>query len=446
MGIRAKSAVYENSNNNIECIRLKDGRKYHTCSVGFHTGEKFEFGTFNDKSGLLGLKSKSLGYSEGYGDMGGLGKVKIGYEPFVHAVREIAKGQDTVKVNAWKKQIQGCLGTVSVMLCEGARFHPLFYTCDRLMRGFSSMRVAPWMRGHINGWEDISDVALNGEMSGEDDRKPPTTEDHVYGDADTAMAFIHKDWAMHFIAVNHQPDALPNFPTVSYQNFHLVIVGDRGTGKTSFVKTCLSREFLNNEESTKGVEYHILDFSTTRGRLRIYCWEVEDNEKFGALRDRCYKQCDFAIIMFDVTKRSTYDNVLKWDAELRRVNTNIQIVICGNKVDFKKKREVKLHQVTFPRLNKPRYFETSAKSSLNLEEPFLYLAKKFTRDDLLEFRELPPEGCLSLKFPELQCTQSGLRMAVIHATIKHDFDENNAIVDDADLNSIQEIIVFAYDL
>ncbi|PWA59053.1 ras-related protein Rab-3 [Artemisia annua] len=76
--------------------------------------------------------------------------------------------------------------------------------------------------------------------------------------------------------------------------------------KTTLVKTCLTGEFLNNEECTRGVEYHLLDFLTTKGKLRINCWDVEEKKKFRVLRDHCYKQCDFAIIMFDVTKKLTY--------------------------------------------------------------------------------------------------------------------------------------------
>ncbi|GKA74483.1 GTP-binding nuclear protein Ran-3 [Tanacetum coccineum] len=205
--------------------------------------------------------------------------------------------------------------------------------------------------------------------------------------------------------------ALPNVPTVGYQNFHLVIVGDRGTGKTSFVKTCLTREFVKNEESTKGIKFHLLDFSTNVGKLRINCWEVEEKTEFRALRNRCYKQCDFAIIMYDVTKRSSYNNVFDWHNELYSVNKNIKIVICGNKADDKKRREIKPHMATFPRLNSPEHYETSAKSHSNLEQPFLYFARRFLSNPTLQFEEArAPDECLSLKFPELQCTRSGWTM------------------------------------
>ena len=60
---------------------------------------------------------------------------------------------------------------------------------------------------------------------------------------------------------------------------------------------------------------------------------------------------DCAIIMFDVTARSTYDNVSKWHSDLIRVcGDKIPIVLCGNKVDVKD-RKVKAKTITFHRRN-----------------------------------------------------------------------------------------------
>ncbi|KAM2217731.1 hypothetical protein EV1_016937 [Malus domestica] len=79
--------------------------------------------------------------------------------------------------------------------------------------------------------------------------------------------------------------ALPNQPTVDYPSFKLVIVGDGGTGKTTFVKRHLTGEFEKKYEPTIGVEVHPLDFFTNFGKIRFYCWDTAGQEKFGGLRD-----------------------------------------------------------------------------------------------------------------------------------------------------------------
>ncbi|GJV12296.1 GTP-binding nuclear protein Ran-3, partial [Tanacetum coccineum] len=79
--------------------------------------------------------------------------------------------------------------------------------------------------------------------------------------------------------------ALPNQQTVDYLSFKLVIVGDGGTGKTTFVKRHLTGEFEKKYEPTIGVEVHPLDFFTNHGKIRFNCWDTAGQEKFGGLRD-----------------------------------------------------------------------------------------------------------------------------------------------------------------
>ncbi|CAI8619519.1 unnamed protein product [Vicia faba] len=190
--------------------------------------------------------------------------------------------------------------------------------------------------------------------------------------------------------------ALPNQQTVDYPSFKLVIVGDGGTGKTTFVKRHLTGEFEKKYEPTVGVEVHPLDFFTNCGKIRFYCWDTAGQEKFGGLRDGYYIHGQCAIIMFDVTARLTYKNVPTWHRDLCRVCENIPIVLCGNKVDVKN-RQVKAKQVTFHRKKNLQYYEISAKSNYNFEKPFLYLAKKLAGDANLHFVESP-----ALAPPEVQ--------------------------------------------
>ncbi|KAL5727236.1 GTP-binding nuclear protein [Ranunculus cassubicifolius] len=190
--------------------------------------------------------------------------------------------------------------------------------------------------------------------------------------------------------------ALPNQPQVDYPSFKLVLVGDGGTGKTTFVKRHLTGEFEKKYEPTIGVEVHPLDFTTNRGKIRFNCWDTAGQEKFGGLRDGYYIHSQCAIIMFDVTARLTYKNVPTWHRDVCRVCENIPIVLCGNKVDVKN-RQVKAKQVTFHRKKNLQYYEISAKSNYNFEKPFLYFARKLAGDPNLQF-----VGALALAPPEVQ--------------------------------------------
>lgn len=170
--------------------------------------------------------------------------------------------------------------------------------------------------------------------------------------------------------------------------FKMILVGDGGVGKTTFVKRHLTGEFEKKYIATLGVEVHPLKFYSNRGPLVFNIWDTAGQEKFGGLRDGYYIQGQAAIVMFDVTSRLTYKNVPNWHRDLIRVCDNIPIVLVGNKVDIKD-RKVKAKQITFHRKKNLQYYDVSAKSNYNFEKPFLWLGRKLTGDPALNFIEGP---------------------------------------------------------
>lgn len=160
--------------------------------------------------------------------------------------------------------------------------------------------------------------------------------------------------------------------------FKLILVGDGGVGKTTFVKRHLTGEFEKKYVATLGVEVHPLIFHTNRGPIKFNVWDTAGQERFGGLRDGYYIQGQCAIIMFDVTSRITYKNVPNWHRDLTRVCENIPIVLCGNKVEIKD-RKVKAKQITFHRKKNLQYYDISAKSNYNFEKcaplPFFWYLK-----------------------------------------------------------------------
>ena len=170
--------------------------------------------------------------------------------------------------------------------------------------------------------------------------------------------------------------------------FKLVLVGDGGTGKTTFVKRHLTGEFEKKYIATLGVEVHPMGFHTSRGQIKFNVWDTAGQEKLGGLRDGYYINGQCGIIMFDVCSRITYQNVPKWYKDLVRVCENIPIVLVGNKVDVKD-RKVKAKMITFHRKKNLQYYDISAKSNYQFEKPFVWLLRKLTSDNNLTLVESP---------------------------------------------------------
>ena len=170
--------------------------------------------------------------------------------------------------------------------------------------------------------------------------------------------------------------------------FKLVVIGDGGVGKTTFVKRHLTGEFQKPYIPTRGAECNIIDFYTNHGKIRFHIWDTAGQEKFGNLRECYYIGANCAIIMFDLTSRQTYKNVPKWHKDLVKICENIPIVLVGNKADVKD-RKLKARQINFHRKRSLQYFDVSAKSNYQFEKPFVWLLKQLTGDSNLTLTQAP---------------------------------------------------------
>ena len=168
--------------------------------------------------------------------------------------------------------------------------------------------------------------------------------------------------------------------------FKLVLCGDGGTGKTTFVKRHITGEFEKKYIATIGAEVHPIVFCTSRGNIRFDVWDTAGQERLSILRDGYYIGAHCGIIMFDVCNRITYKNVINWYKHLTRVCEGIPIVLVGNKVDVPD-RKVKDKQILFTRKHGIQYYDISAKSNYQFEKPFLWLLKKLLGDPNLTLVE-----------------------------------------------------------
>eukprot|EP01105_Mastigella_eilhardi_P015488 TRINITY_DN3548_c0_g1_i1.p1 TRINITY_DN3548_c0_g1~~TRINITY_DN3548_c0_g1_i1.p1 ORF type:complete len:348 (-),score=48.58 TRINITY_DN3548_c0_g1_i1:40-1083(-) len=192
-------------------------------------------------------------------------------------------------------------------------------------------------------------------------------------------------------------NAAPTSPG-STKNFKVMLVGDGGTGKTMFVNHFKSGEFNTKYVPTFGVAVTPVKFETNHGPIQFSCWDCAGQQKFGGQRDGYYIQAQACIFFFDVTCRDTYDGLHKWYEGIARVcgsikedhednadeddegkgdHLDIAAVVVGNKVDAAY-REVDPKQILFPRKRGCPYFDISCKANINLEKPFLTLARQLT--------------------------------------------------------------------
>jgi len=171
-------------------------------------------------------------------------------------------------------------------------------------------------------------------------------------------------------------------------SWKVVLVGDGGVGKTTFLKRHRTGEFEKKYVPTLGVEVNPLLFYTNLGVVQFKCWDCAGQEKFGGLRDGYYIGADAAIIFFAVDSRISYKNVPNWYNDLRRICAEIPIVLVGNKVEVPQ-RTVAAKNITFHRKVNLQYYDVSARSNYNYEKPFSWLLQQLLHRTDVQFVAAP---------------------------------------------------------
>ena len=84
-----------------------------------------------------------------------------------------------------------------------------------------------------------------------------------------------------------------------------------------------------------------MDFMTNRGKLLFYCWDTAGQERYRAITSAYYRGAVGALLVYDITKQVTFENVERWLKELRdHADSNIVIMLVGNKCDLRHLRSV----------------------------------------------------------------------------------------------------------
>lgn len=158
--------------------------------------------------------------------------------------------------------------------------------------------------------------------------------------------------------------------------FKLILVGDGGVGKTTFVNRMKTGEFEKKYAATLGVGVYHIDFETEevgtkkKSTIRFNCWDTAGQERFGGLRDGYYIMGKACMVFYSLDEPLSQYNALNWARSVKKVCGDIPFVFVGAKSD--------MNQVHIPcdtsEFNNAPSFAVSAKSYSNMEDPFLYLA------------------------------------------------------------------------
>jgi len=166
--------------------------------------------------------------------------------------------------------------------------------------------------------------------------------------------------------------------------FKLILGGDGAVGKTSMVHRFVEDTFQSDYKGTIGVSImkKECNFEGLETNVRFVIWDLAGQTQFKRVRKSYLANAEAGILVYDVTRRETYENITNWYEEIKKVSSKISLILVGNKIDLEDQREVGRDEGQ--QLSEGlsiSYIETSAKTGENIDDAFRMLAlemiKKF---------------------------------------------------------------------
>lgn len=166
--------------------------------------------------------------------------------------------------------------------------------------------------------------------------------------------------------------------------FNIIIIGDSCTGKSSLMSRFVEDNFSILSVSTVGVDFKIKTIKHRDKFIKLKIFDTAGQERFRALTSGYYRNIDACILVYDVTSRSSFDNVEYWLRSFKEHATKsfIQVVV-GNKIDRPKIVDSTLAKELADEWD-CKFFQTSAKENIGVEKLFTTLV-----DDFLDCAEQP---------------------------------------------------------
>jgi small GTP-binding protein len=159
-------------------------------------------------------------------------------------------------------------------------------------------------------------------------------------------------------------------------NLKILILGDSSVGKTTLLLKYVDGYFPKIYVATIGVEFKIKKININGIDINLQIWDTAGQERFRGVTRNFLKGADGIIYAYDITKKSSFDNLKNWILQAEETTCGFKQIIIGNKSDLNKERTVTKEMFQkFCQNKNIQGMEVSAKNGSNVEKCFELIAK-----------------------------------------------------------------------
>ncbi|GAA5916189.1 hypothetical protein JCM6882_005412 [Rhodosporidiobolus microsporus] len=171
--------------------------------------------------------------------------------------------------------------------------------------------------------------------------------------------------------------AQSEFAHAALKKFKLVFLGEQSVGKTSLITRFMYDTFDNTYQATIGIDFLSKTMYLEDRTVRLQLWDTAGQERFRSLIPSYIRDSSVAVVVYDITNRTSFMNTSKWVDDVRSERGNdVIIVLVGNKTDLGDKRQVTTDEAEQKAKElSVMFIETSAKAGHNVKTLFRKIAQ-----------------------------------------------------------------------
>lgn len=165
-----------------------------------------------------------------------------------------------------------------------------------------------------------------------------------------------------------------------YFKFKVILIGEANVGKSTILARYIKGFFSESQTPTVAVEFCAKIVKLIDGtRIKAQIWDTAGQEKYRSLVSQHYRKALGALLVFDLTKKETFNSIQKLLYDLKQWSEpDCVVYLVGNKVDLINSGEAQRaiqyeYAKNFAEENQMKYIETSAKTDLNISDCFINL-------------------------------------------------------------------------
>uniref|UniRef100_A0A3P9D5A1 RAS and EF-hand domain containing 2 n=1 Tax=Maylandia zebra TaxID=106582 RepID=A0A3P9D5A1_9CICH len=170
------------------------------------------------------------------------------------------------------------------------------------------------------------------------------------------------------------------------QMYRLVLAGDAGAGKSSFLLRLTLNEFRDDIQTTLGVDFQMKRMLVDGEKTNLQIWDTAGQERFRSIARSYFRKAHGVLLLYDVTSESSFLNVRAWVDQIQEsAEEKIPMCVIGNKVDLRGELPEgscvsSLHGEKLAKTYGALFCETSAKEGTNITEAVLHLAREVKKN------------------------------------------------------------------